>query len=304
MNLTSKTGMAKAALFGATLIWGSSFFLMKNTLDSIPIFYLLAIRFTGASVILALAFIKSLGHLNKEYLKMGSIMGGLLFCAYTLQTIGVAGTTPGKNAFLTAVYCIIVPFLYWGCAKKRPDIYNVTASVICVAGIGLVSLGQDFTICAGDAFTLAGGFFFAAHIIAVASFSRGRDIFLLTIIQFACAAVLGWIFGFLFNSFPAQISPGAIASLVYLCVCATAIALLLQNIGQKYTPPSTAAIILSLESVFGVLFSILFYHEVLTDRIAIGFALIFIAVLLSETKPKFFRRKKTDDIACIKGRHQ
>lgn len=292
MKIETKQTLAKVALFSATLIWGSSFFVMKNTLDEVQTFYLLAMRFTVGAVVLALVFINRMKAINMEYVLKGSLMGGLLFCAYTAQTIGLTDTTPGKNAFLTAVYCVIVPFLYWLISKKRPDIFNFIASFVCIAGIGFVSLDRELMMGMGDTLTLVGGLFYALHIVAVASFSKNRDIFLLTAIQFASAAVLGWIFGLLFNDFPQKLSTGSIISLVYLCFLATAVALLLQNIGQKYTHPSTAAIILSLESVFGVLFSIVFYHEALTPKIAIGFTLIFFAVIISETKLEFLKRKK------------
>jgi drug/metabolite transporter (DMT)-like permease len=289
MDIKTKGLLGKGLLFCTTLIWGSSFFIMKNTVDSIPVYYLLAIRFSSAAIILPLVFMKRLRLLNLDYLRKGLLLGVFLFCAYVFQTFGLMETTPGKNAFLTTVYCIIVPFLYWGWSGIRPDIYNISASIICVIGIGLVSLNESLAMGRGDALTLVCGLFYALHIVAVARFAPGRDIFLLTIIQFAGAAILSWVFGLLFNTFPGSISTSSAVSLIYLCFFATTIALLLQNIGQKYTTAATAAIILSLESVFGVLFSIIFYHEVLTLRIALGFALIFAAVFISETRLEFLK---------------
>lgn len=295
MNTKIKSLLAKMALFGTTLIWGSSFFVMKNTLDSIPVYYLLAIRFSTAAIILPLVFIKHLRHINAEYLIKGLMLGGLLFLAYAFQTVGLSGTTPGKNAFLTVVYCIIVPFLYWISSGKRPDFRHISASFICLIGVGLVSLNGSLAIGRGDALTLVCGLFYALHIVAVARFSPGRDIFLLTIIQFVGAAILSWIGGLLFEQFPDSIAPSSAIALFYLCFFATTIALLLQNIGQKYTHPSVAAIILSLESVFGVLFSIIFYHEQLTLKIALGFALIFSAVIISVTKLEFLKLKQSKE---------
>ena len=81
-------------------------------------------------------------------------------------------------------------------------------------------------------------------------------------------------------------------SLLYLGVFATAVALLLQNIGQKYTPPEPTAIILTLESVFGTALSMLFGDEALTPRVALGFVLIFASVIVSETKLDFLKKKE------------
>lgn len=299
MTIERKKILAKFLLFGATLIWGSSFFVMKNTVATIPVFYLLAIRFFAGAAVLVLLTIHKLKMLDRSYFIRGGIMGTMLFLAYVFQTFGLKGTTPGKNAFLTSVYCIIVPFLYWIFAKARPDRFNILAAAVCVAGIGFVSLTKDFTIGIGDFLTMIGGMFYAFHIISVAVFARKHDIMLLTLIQFATASVLGGILGLVFEEFPRQIGGDLIGSLIYLCLFATAAALLMQNIGQKYTHPAVASLILSLESVFGVLFSILFYKETLTLRIVIGFLLIFAAIIISETKLSFL--KKTDTTVIIEA---
>lgn len=289
MNSHKKTVLSKAALFGATLIWGSSFVIMKNTVTVIPVFYLLTIRFFTGAAVLALICIKNLKQLNKDYLIKGGIMGFLLFSAYVAQTFGLKDTTPGKNAFLTAVYCVMVPFFYWFAAKERPNRYHIAASLVCILGIGLVSLNGGFSIRLGDLLTLVGGVFYALHIVYATIFSQKRDVLLLTLVQFATASLLGGILGLSFETFPGRIDASSVWSLVYLCFFATTLALLIQNIGQKYTPPSTASIILSLESVFGVLFSIVLYHEKISAKTATGFALIFTAILISETRLSFLK---------------
>ncbi len=284
--------LAKCALFLASIIWGSSFILMKNSVGVFPTHILLGIRFTIGCFLLALIFHKRLKYINKGFLWRGAIMGLLLFLAYSTQTIGLSDTTPGKNAFLTAVYCVIVPFLFWAINKERPDSYDFSAAILCIAGIGFVSLAGGFKVNAGDAFTLIGGFFYAAHIVAVSKCTKGHDPILLTILQFFFAAIFSWIVGLSLEQFPTNVGRGAIFELVYLAVFATAGALLLQNVGQKYENPSTAAIILSLESVFGVLFSVIFYHEQMTVRLVMGFLLIFCAILLSQTKLSFLKPKE------------
>lgn len=289
MKLATKSKLARVAMLVATLIWGSSFFIMKNTVEEIPAFYLLGMRFIPAALILAVVFMKRMRQINKSYLFRGFLLGALLLCAYSFQTFGLQQTTPGKNAFLTAVYCVIVPFLYWAHAKTRPDKYNIAASLLCVVGIGFVSLNAGLSINMGDALTLIGGFFYAAHIVAFSDFSQKHDVFVLTVVQFVSAGVLSLLLAFFFQPMPDSIPPATVLPLLYLIVMCTAIALLLQGIGQKYTHPSTAAIILSLESVFGVIFSILFYHEHLNLQIGTGFVLIFASILISETKLSFLK---------------
>lgn len=291
MNESVLKKLARPLIVLATVIWGSTFVIMKNTLDTVPTFYLLAFRFTVGAVILAAVFWRRLRLLDRRYLTAGAVMGTLLFAAYSAQTFGLALTTPGKNAFLTAVYCVIVPFLYWVVSHQRPDRYNVAAALLCIAGVGLVSLSAEFSVNWGDVLTLVSGFAYACHIIAVAKNAQGKDIFLLTAVQFAVTAAWAWAAALLFEDFPAGITAGAAWSLVYLAVCATAGALLFQNVGQKYTPPATAAVLLALEAPFGVFFSVLAGREKLTVSMGLGFALIFVSILCSETKFAFLRRK-------------
>ena len=291
MNGTLKRILPKFALFSAALIWGSSFFIVKNTVDIFPTNFLLAIRFTIGCLLLCVLFPKKLTQLNRTCLWQGIVLGLLIFTAYCIQTIGLTDTTPGKNAFLTAAYCILVPFLYWITDKRRPDLYNFSAAFLCLAGIGLVSFDGSFSMRFGDAMTLISALFFAAHIVAGARFGGKSDPILLTILQFGTAAVCSWVLGFTTETFPKEIPLNAALGLLYLAVFATTIALLLQNIGLKYADPTSGAILLSLESVFGVLFSMLFYQERLTLRLGAGFLLIFIAVILSETKLSFLRKK-------------
>lgn len=282
---------AKSALFGATLIWGSSFLIVKHSMDVMGPHVLLGIRFLVASIILCLIFHKRLKALNKDYFIKGGIIGVLLFTAYSLQTIGITGTTPGKNAFLTTIYVVLVPFFYWIVDKQKPDIFNYAAALITIVGIGLVSLDGNMTIQYGDAFTLAGGVFYAAHMVAVAKISKDKDPILITIVQFFYCTILSWAIAFLFEDMPRAFNMETIYGLFYLSVFCTAVALLLQNIGQKYTNPAPASIIMTLESVFGVIFSIIFYHEQITVKLFIGFLLIFLAVLISETKLSFIWSK-------------
>ena len=293
MNDTLKRILPKFALFSAALIWGSSFFIVKNTVDIFPTNFLLAIRFTIGCLLLCVLFPKKLTQLNRTCLWQGIVLGLLIFTAYCIQTIGLTDTTPGKNAFLTAAYCILVPFLYWITDKRRPDLYNFSAAFLCLAGIGLVSFDGSFSMRFGDTMTLISALFFAAHIVAGARFGGKSDPILLTILQFGVAAVCSWVLGFTTETFPKEIPLNAALGLLYLAVFATTIALLLQNIGLKYADPTSGAILLSLESVFGVLFSMLFYQERLTLRLGAGFLLIFIAVILSETELSFLRKKRS-----------
>jgi len=281
---------SRLALLLAALIWGSSFVVMKDSTQVFPTFVLLGLRFTVGCGALCLIFMKKLKGLKKSTLIHGAVIGLFLFTAYSVQTLGLIHTTPGKNAFLTAVYCVLTPFVYWVTSRKRPDKYNWAAALLCLGGIGLVSLKGDLTMGLGDALTLVGGLFYAFHLVAVSRWSQEDDPVVLTILQFAAAALCAWVFALCFEQFPRGAQLNNWLGLLYLALFATAGALLLQNVGQKNTPAAPAAILLSLESVFGVIFSIIFYHEAVTLKLLCGFALIFVSVIISETKLGFLKR--------------
>lgn len=295
MKNTTVSLLAKGALLLATIIWGTTFFIMEGVINNIGIYSLLAFRFTFAAVLLAVILFKSLKKVDIGYIWRGMILGVLVITAYIFQTYGLADvqTTPGKNAFLTAIYCILVPFIFWGITKNRPDRYNIIAAILCLFGITLVSSsGNDFkSICVGDALTLLGGIFFAFHMVCVSIFSKNRDVLLLTMLQFLFAGICAFVPAMFLEKLPSDIPSGTIFAVIYLALFATCLCYILQNVGQKYTEPSSAALILSLEAVFGVIFSIIFTNEILTFKLFTGFAIIFIAILISELKPKFPKKK-------------
>lgn len=288
-------------ILAATLIFGSSFLIMKQAVDGIPVFTLLAIRFTTAGAALSLILWKKWRLLDRETLVGGAVLGTLMFLGYAFQTYGLSGigswegTTPGKNAFLTATYCVLVPFLNWLISRKRPDRYNVAAALLCLLGTGLVSLNEDFTVVGGDILTLICGVAFSLHILAVTHYSKRCDVLLLTLLQFLFMALWSWVGIFAAGERLSALPAGAdLLRLAYLIVCASGLAMLFQNLGQANTPPTTGAVLLSLEAPFGVLFSILFGDERPTAQMYLGFALIFFAVILSETKLSFLSRKKAE----------
>ena len=283
-------GWGRVALLTAALIWGSSFIVMKNAVEGVPVFMLLGIRFTVGCLLLMLIFHRRLKTIGKKQLLHGAVVGTLLFAAYTVQTFGLRETTPGKNAFLTAVYCVLVPFVNWVIFRRRPTGWNWLAAVMCLAGIGLVSLEGDLTMNRGDALTLVGGVFYALHLVAVSRFGEEDDPVMLTMLQFGASAVWCWGLSFMTESMPNPFPTNAWLELAYLAVFATTAALLLQNVGQSVTPAAPAAILLSLESVFGVAFSVMLGAEGLTAQLVCGFALIFLAVVASETQFSFLRK--------------
>ena len=281
-------------IIAATIIWGSSFVIVKDVTNSMPPAWILVVRFTAAAIIMAVAFLKYRElYFERSHVGFGLLFGLAMFLAYYTQTIGITDTTPGKNAFLTGTYCVIVPFLAWVLVRRRPNRYNIVAAVLCIVGIGFISLDGSLTMRFGDAMTLVCAVFYALHIILVSQFAQGRNIYVLTMWQFVGVAICSLIVGGLFEPMPdwAAVPMDCWISLAYLAVACTTVALLFQNIGQAHLPPASAALLLSLEAVFGVVFSVALGAETLTLRIVFGFALVFAAIIISEVLPE--RTKKS-----------
>ena len=212
-----------------------------------------------------------------------------LCLSYQFQTYGLKYTTASKNAFITTLYVIIVPFFYWIVSKKRPTGRNIAAAFIAVIGLALLSLQGDLSINFGDFLTLVCGLMFAVHMVFIDKFTEHHDPIALTVIQILAAAIINWICApFLDGSFDFAVlaNQSLIVGLLYLAVFSTTVSYLLQNIGQKYLSASTSAILLSLESVFGTLFSVIFLKDVLTGKMLVGCALMFAALILSELPQK------------------
>lgn len=235
---------------------------------------------------------EKLRRMDKAVFKGSIQMGLCLAVAYIVQTYGLMYTTPGKNAFLTASYCVLVPFMAWGIYKRRPGAANVLAALLCITGIGFVSLGNlDGGVNIGDMLTLLCGIFYAFQIIIMEQYAGKGDALAITAVQFGAAALVCWAGALLFESAPVNVPLSAWISIAYLSVMCTAFCFFLQAWGMKYTPSSTTAVIMTLESVFGTLISVVFYHEPITFKLLLGFALIFVSVLISEAGPELFRKK-------------
>ena len=287
----NKTFWAKIMLFAATVIWGYSFVVVKDTVIVFPPNYLLAGRFLAAFAVLSAVFARHYKKIDKSYIQSGLIIGFALFAAYCAQTFGITDTTPGKNAFLTSTYCVMVPFFAWAITKKRPDIYSFVAAFICITGIGLVALSGDFTVSFGDGLTILCGFLFAVHLLCVKYFGDGKDAILIAVLQFGFAGLFSLAAAALFETPPSGVPQSAWQGLLFLALFPTAMGLTFQVIGQKHTKPETASLILSLEADFGVAFSLFVGQDAMTIRLGAGFFLIFAALIISETKLSFLHKK-------------
>ncbi|MBX4259228.1 DMT family transporter [Clostridium estertheticum] len=285
--LKEKSILADMSLLIVALIWGGGFIAVKDALDSVSPFYIMAIRFSISVLIMLLVFRKKIKYITKNYLFNGTIVGLLLFLGFAAQTIGMKYTTAGKNAFLTGTNVVIVPFLYWIISKKRPDVFSLISAFLCFIGIGMLTIDSGIHIGLGDGLTLLCAVFYAAHIVAVGFFARKVDVILLVIIQLGACALFSIIAALIFEPVPQSLNSSTMFALIYLGIFSTMLAFIVQNVAQKYTTSTHTAIILCLESVFGCILSVVMLHEIFTSKMILGCLTIFLAIITTETKWKF-----------------
>lgn len=274
------------ALFLAAFIWGSSFIVMKSTTEWLTPAVLLTARFSLAALLLFLVFFKKISSFPKDRIGSALKTGVCLFFAYYIQTWGLMYTTPGKNAFLTAAYCVIVPFLVWGLYQKKPTFYQMIAALLCLIGVGFVSLDSSLTLNKGDLLTLIASFFYALHMIMIKKNIDFVHIGIFTMWQFVSVGLCAFVAALLFEDITlfTQMNTESFIRILYLVVFSTVLTICFQSFGQKYVTEAQASIILSFEAVFGVIFSVLFYGEILSVYDILGFVLIFDSLIISEKK--------------------
>lgn len=247
-------------------------------------YQILAGRFLIGVLLLSIVFYKKFKGIRRSTVTKGVILGGILYLAFVLQTVGLQFTTPSKNAFLTAVNVVIVPFIAFFIYKRKLDVFELTGAVIAVIGIALLSLQFTAEVNIGDVLTLLCAFAFAFHIFYTAQFVKDEDPVAITMIQMMTAAAIGIVVVIVKGEMVFPVETSALLPLIYLGVFSTTIAYLLQTTAQKYITETKAAIILSTEALWGTLFSVIILSELLTMKMGIGAILILVAILISETK--------------------
>jgi len=285
MTDSRKRFIADGILFLVAILWGTTFVASKYILDSLTPLFIISFRFIIAFALMSVVFRKQLKTINKQELKGGMVVGVIFFIAFATQLIALQYTDAGKQAFLAGTYVVMVPFIVWGLSKKRPDARTFIGAFICFVGIGLLTLdGSSMAISFGDGLTMFSSLFFAGHIISTAYYVDTITPAKLTIVQFGTVAALSTVTAFIFEPIPSAIDTNALMALLYLSVLCTGIAYFLQTYAQKYTLSTHAAIILSLEAVFGSVLSLIIFKEVFTIKMVIGCMSILAAILVIELK--------------------
>ncbi len=296
----SKKLLGDIGLLIVTIIWGSGFVATDIALEGSTTLQVMTYRFLVASILLLLIYRKSLSRINKSILIKGSILGVFLFLAFYFQTEGLNYTTPSKNAFITTMNIIFVPFLSFVFFKGKIDKYSIVGAILAFFGVSLLTVNfSDLTsssINFGDFLTLLCAITFAMQIIFAGKFSKEtNEPVLLSIVQMVVCTIFSLIAMVAFEGVSvANMTPTAIIAIVYLGIFSTAIGLTVQVACQMLTTETRAVILMSFEGVFGALFSVLLLGEVFTTQMIIGASIMFIAVMISQIPEFNFASKKQE----------
>ncbi len=295
----------------ASIIWGSAFVAQKAGTVLEPFTYNGIRTLIGGIALIPVIFIFSKPSKTdantdtatesiKKSERMNLIKGGLacgfvLFLASTLQQAGLFfDTDAGKAGFITTLYIVIVPLIGLILRKRiRPLVWGC----IFLGGVGFYFLtmagkNSGFTIGKGELLILACAFMFSVHILVIDHFTKKCDPIKMSCIQFFVAGILGITCMFIFESPNLSEILSVWFPILYAGVFSAGIGYTLQIIGQKHTAPEIASLILSLESVFALLFGALILSERMTSYELIGSAIIFIAVITAQLPEKNKSPKK------------
>ncbi len=283
------------------IIWGSSFVAQTTGAEYVGPFTFIAMRsLLGAAALMPVAAVMSffkkknnketdikMSSSEKKYLLKGGIICGVVLCvASCLQQLGIdGGTEPGKAAFITALYILLVPIFSLALGKKiRPIIWPCV--IVSVIALYLLCVKEGGKIQPSDFYVLACAFSYTVHILVIDKVSPKVDGVMLSMIQFLVAGLIALIPMFLTEEVSIDHLVKAAPSIAYSGIMSSGVAYTLQILGQQRTEPTIATMIMSLESVFGVLTAMIILHQIPTARESIGCVLMFAAIIVAQLPEK------------------
>jgi len=287
----SKQLQSDIVLTLVTMIWGSTFIIVKNAIQSLPVYNFLFIRFLLAFLLLAAIFYKKLKKIDKSTLMAASLIGTMLFLGYAFQTMGLLYTTASKSGFITGFSVVLVPILEAILLKRKPTKAATVGVVLAFIGLILLTTNIDLSINIGDFLTLLCAFAFAMHIVLISKYASKMDTYLLASIQIGMVALLSGIVSLIFEKPFTPTSLDVWGAIIITGVFATAFAFVAQNTMQAYTTATHTALIFSLEPVFAALAAYLIAGETMSIRAIIGGAFMLAGIILSELPEKKIEKR-------------
>jgi drug/metabolite transporter (DMT)-like permease len=275
--------LATLALLAMTACWGSTFFLIKDLLDRLPVLDFLAVRFAIASIALWLLAPRALGRLSRGSLRHAVVLGLLYGVAQILQTAGLAHTPASVSGFITGMYVVCTPLFAAVLLRSRISAATWGAVALAMVGLGVLTL-SGFSVGYGEAITFVSALLYALHIVGLGAWSDARQAMGMTILQLIVITVVCLVV-----TAPDGVELPSTSrdwlSVIYMAVFAGALALAGQTWAQAHLAPTRTAIIMSMEPVFAAFFAVLLGGESATVRMLVGGLLVLTAMLIVELVP-------------------
>ena len=278
------TTLATLALLAMTMVWGSTFILIKDLLDRVPTLDFLAVRFLIAGAVMLVVAPRALARLSAEGRRRGLVLGGLYGVAQILQTAGLASTAASVSGFVTGLYVVATPLLAALLLRTRLTAWTWGAVLLATTGLATLTL-DGVAVGYGEAITLVAAVLYALHIVALGAWSSAEDALGLSILQLLVIAVICLV-ATAPDGIVLPTRTGDWLSVVYMAVVAGAAALIAQTWAQAHLAPTRAAIVMSMEPVFAATFAVGLGGESLTWRLLAGGAMVVTAMVLVEAGPR------------------
>lgn len=280
---------ATVVLLAMTACWGSTFYLIHDLLDRVPVADFLAVRFAMASAAMLLLAPRAISRLSPEVRRRALVLGALYGVAQILQTTGLAHTSASVSGFVTGMYVVFTPLLAAVVLRTRITWLTWGAVVLAVTGLGVLTLEAspfaDGGLGYGEALTLVAALVYALHIVGLGAWSRPADAIGMSILQ--CLVITAIC---LVAAVPDGVTVPERASdwaaVLYMALFAGAAALLGQTWAQAHLPPTQSAIIMSMEPVFAAAFAVTLGEESIGSRMLLGGGLVIAGMLLTELVPR------------------
>lgn len=288
----SQTQLANLGLLYVAAIWGSTFFVVKESLAYVDPVMLVGYRFVVAALVMG-------GYLLYRrkswwvHFKAGGALGVMLWLEYMPQTIGLQFTTASNSAFITGLFVAFVPLFALLFFRTRPSPSQMLAILTAIVGLWFLTGGLA-EINAGDFLTVITAMVFALHILAADRAARlNLDPYILSFQQFLTVGLLSVIVGLLFGLPVRVASPGALGIILFLALFPTLSAFVIQLVAQKYTAPVKVSLILAMEPIFAALFAWTLGGEIFVPHRAVGGLLVVAAIVVADLPLRPWRLART-----------
>jgi drug/metabolite transporter (DMT)-like permease len=293
-NLKKKEYFADLSLIFISLIWGSTFIVIKKSIDAFDPISFLSIRFLIASAImLPIAYTRVI-KADKKALKDGLILGFVLFIVFFFQTLALKFSPATEVGFLTGLYVLFVPVFSAIFLKKSPHLFSWIGVVLSALGMVMITMAGSISISVGQIFAILNAFFLGVQIILTDKYSRKHDIILLTALQIFAVAGFSTIYsiGFENPDYSLVFDPYIGSSLLFNSIVATVFCFFVQTSMQKHTTPTKAAIMFTMEPISSAFFSFIIGGELLMMKQYAGAAFIIFAIIIAEVGTELRLSKK------------